>query len=112
MAERATNERRSLGVANGLVIAAGLYGNATDVIHTCNAKGWFEETCNRSVTRNTVSAGINVGGGIAVGIALSLVPVTGGLSIAIIAGGSFLWGLYGSEISDTVGQVIEEKVFD
>jgi hypothetical protein len=101
-----------LGVANGLVIAAGLYGNATDVIQTCNTKGWFEETCNRSLTRNTVSAGVNVVGGVAVGFALGLAPVTGGLSIAIMAGGSFLWGLYGSEFADQAGNYIEESFFD
>jgi hypothetical protein len=101
-----------LGVANGLVIAAGLYGNATDVIQSSNTKGWFEETCNRSLTRNTVSAGVNVVGGVAVGFALGLAPVTGGLSIAIIAGGSFLWGLYGPEFSDQAGNYIEESFFD
>lgn len=110
--KQAMSFSRSLGVANGLVVAAGLYGNATDVIQTCNAKGWFEEQCNRSVTSNVASAGVNIAGGLLIGTAVGLTPITGGLSIALIAGGSFLWGVYGSNASNYVGNILEEVFFD
>ncbi|EPQ8524048.1 LysM peptidoglycan-binding domain-containing protein [Vibrio parahaemolyticus] len=110
--KQAMSFSRFLGVANGLVIGAGLYGNAMDVAKTCNTSGWFEETCNRSVVRNSTSALTNVLGGLAIGWGIALIPVTGGLSIALVAGGSFIWGMYGGELSNDTGKVIEEMIFD
>ncbi|CAM3112368.1 hypothetical protein VITU102760_21860 [Vibrio tubiashii] len=110
--KQAMSFSRFLGVTNGLVIGAGLYGNAMDVAQTCNTSGWFEETCNRSVVRNTSAGVTNVLGGLAIGWSIALIPVTGGLSIALVAGGSFIWGMYGGDISNKAGQVIEEMVFD
>ncbi|EPF2508067.1 LysM peptidoglycan-binding domain-containing protein [Vibrio fluvialis] len=110
--KRAMSFSRFLGVANGLVIGAGLYGNAVDVAKTCNTSGWFEETCNRSVVRNSTSGLTNVLGGLAIGWGIALIPVTGGLSIALVAGGSFIWGMYGGELSNDTGKVIEEMIFD
>ncbi|WP_025674414.1 hypothetical protein [Salinivibrio socompensis] len=110
--KRAMSFSRSLGIANGLVIGAGLYGNAADVVNTCNSSGWFEETCNRSVARNSTSGLTNVLGGLAIGWGIALIPVTGGLSIALVAGGSFIWGMYGEELSNETGKVIEEMIFD
>ena len=110
--KKAMSFSKMLGRANGLVIAAGLYGNAKEVYETCNTKGWFEEQCGRSVTKNVVSGGVNVGGGFAIGAALALAPVTGGLSVALIVGGTFLWGVYGSDVSNTIGAFIEESIFD
>ncbi len=110
--KQAMSFSRFLGVANGLVIGAGLYGNAMDVAKTCNTSGWFEETCNRSLVKNTVSGAVNVVSGIRIGIALAAIPVTGGLSIALVAGGTLFWGLYGSDISNNVGKFAEEVIFD
>lgn len=110
--KQAMSFSRFLGVANGLVIGAGLYGNAVDVAKTCNTSGWFEETCNRSVVRNSTSGLTNVLGGLAIGWGIALIPVTGGLSIALVAGGSFIWGMYGGELSNDTGKVIEEMIFD
>ncbi|OOF28932.1 MIX and LysM peptidoglycan-binding domain-containing protein [Salinivibrio sp. IB872] len=103
---------RSLGIANGLVIGAGLYGNAADVVNTCNSSGWFEDTCNRNIVNNTASGFFNVLGGIGVGIALAAIPVTGGLSMALVGGGSLFWGMYGGDLSQQVGLFVEEIVFD
>ncbi|MFA0016336.1 LysM peptidoglycan-binding domain-containing protein, partial [Vibrio lentus] len=110
--KQAMSFSRFLGVANGLVIGAGLYGNAVDVAKTCNTSGWFEEACNRSVVRNSTSGLTNVLGGLAIGWGIALIPVTGGLSIALVAGGSFIWGMYGGELSNETGKVIEEMIFD
>ncbi len=110
--KQAMSFSRLLGVANGLVIGAGLYGNAVDVAKTCNTSGWFEEDCNRSVVRNSTSGLTNVLGGLAIGWGIALIPVTGGLSIALVAGGSFIWGMYGGELSNETGKVIEEMIFD
>jgi len=110
--KQAMSFSRFLGVANGLVIGAGLYGNAVDVAKTCDASGWFEATCNRSVVNNVVSGGVNVGGGIGIGIALAAIPVTGGLFIALVAGGALLWGIYGGDMSNTFGNLMEEMIFD
>ncbi|EOW9304190.1 TPA: LysM peptidoglycan-binding domain-containing protein [Vibrio cholerae] len=110
--KQAMSFSRFLGVANGLVIGAGLYGNAMDVAKTCNTSGWFEETCNRSLVKNTVSGAVNVVSGIRIGIALAAIPVTGGLSIALVAGGTLFWGLYGGDISNNVGKFAEEVIFD
>lgn len=49
---------------------------------------------------------------IRVGIALAAIPVTGGLSIALVAGGTLFWGLYGGDISNNVGKFAEEVIFD
>ncbi|MFO4719578.1 LysM peptidoglycan-binding domain-containing protein [Vibrio cholerae] len=110
--KQAMSFSRFLGVANGLVIGAGLYGNAVNVAKTCNTSGWFEETCNRSLVKNTVSGAVNVVSGIRIGIALAAIPVTGGLSIALVAGGTLFWGLYGGDISNNVGKFAEEVIFD
>ncbi|OOE36972.1 S-type Pyocin domain-containing protein [Salinivibrio kushneri] len=110
--KQAMSFSRSLGIANGLVIGAGLYGNAADVVTTCNSSGWFEDTCNRNIVNNTASGFFNVSGGIGIGIALAAIPVTGGLSIALVGGGSLFWGMYGSELSQQVGLFVEEIVFD
>ncbi|MCM5510793.1 LysM peptidoglycan-binding domain-containing protein [Vibrio sp. SCSIO 43169] len=110
--KQAMSFSRFLGIANGLVIGAGLYGNAMDVAKTCNTSGWFEEKCNRSVVKNATSSALNITGGLSIGIALSLAPVTGGLSIALIAGGSFIWGMYGSDLSNMAGEKLEEFIFD
>ncbi|WP_275426926.1 hypothetical protein [Marinomonas primoryensis] len=39
-----------LGRGNGIVIAAGLYGNVKEAVDTCNAKGWFEEEGHTGAT--------------------------------------------------------------
>jgi len=110
--KQAMSFSRFLSVTNGLVIGAGLYGNAMDVAQTCNTSGWFKETCNRSVVRNSTSGVANVLGGMAIGWSIALIPVTGGLSVALVAGGSFIWGMYGGDIANEAGKVIEEMVFD
>ncbi|EGQ7891846.1 LysM peptidoglycan-binding domain-containing protein [Vibrio parahaemolyticus] len=110
--KQAMSFSRFLGVANGLVIGAGLYGNAVDVAKTCDTSGWFENACNRSLVKNTVSGSMNIGGGIAIGLALGLIPVTGGVSILLIAGGAFMWGMYGTDISNEAGTYVEEFLFD
>ncbi|MDE1232160.1 LysM peptidoglycan-binding domain-containing protein [Vibrio aestuarianus] len=110
--KQAMSFSRFLGVANGLVIGAGLYGNAVDVAKTCNTSGWFEEACNRSMVKNTVSGSVNIGGGIGIGLALGLIPVTGGVSILLIAGGAFMWGMYGTDVSNEAGTYVEELLFD
>lgn len=110
--KQAMSFSRFLGVANGLVIGAGLYGNAVDVAKTCDTSGWFENACNRSLVKNIVSGSVNVGGGIGIGLALGLIPVTGGVSILLIAGGSFMWGMYGTDFSNEAGTYVEELLFD
>ncbi|EGR5445356.1 LysM peptidoglycan-binding domain-containing protein [Vibrio cholerae] len=110
--KQAMSFSRFLGVANGLVIGAGLYGNAVDVAKTCNTSGWFENACNRSLVKNTVSGSVNIGGGIGIGLALGLIPVTGGVSILLIAGGAFMWGMYGTDFSNEAGTYVEELLFD
>ncbi|NOI04609.1 LysM peptidoglycan-binding domain-containing protein [Vibrio anguillarum] len=110
--KQAMSFSRFLGVANGLVIGAGLYGNAVDVAKTCDTSGWFENACNRSLVKNTVSGSVNIGGGIGIGLALGLIPVTGGVSILLIAGGSFMWGMYGTDFSNEAGTYVEELLFD
>ncbi|EFH73886.1 LysM peptidoglycan-binding domain-containing protein [Vibrio cholerae] len=110
--KQAMSFSRFLGVANGLVIGAGLYGNAVDVAKTCDTSGWFENACNRSLVKNTVSGSVNIGGGIGIGLALGLIPVTGGVSILLITGGSFIWGMYGTDFSNEAGTYLEELLFD
>ncbi|MBM4843240.1 LysM peptidoglycan-binding domain-containing protein [Vibrio parahaemolyticus] len=110
--KQAMSFSRFLGVANGLVIGAGLYGNAVDVAKTCNTSGWFENACNRSLVKNAVSGSVNIGGGIGIGLALGLIPVTGGVSILLIGGGAFIWGMYGTDFSNEAGTYVEELLFD
>ncbi len=110
--KQAMSFSRFLGVANGLVIGGGLYGNAMDVAKTCNTSGWFENACNRSLVKNAVSGSVNIGGGIGIGLALGLIPVTGGVSILLIAGGAFMWGMYGTDFSNEAGTYAEELLFD
>lgn len=110
--KRAMSFSKMLGRANGIVIAAGLYGNVKETVDTCNSKGWFEEQCGRSATKNTVSGGTNVIGGVLIGISLALIPVTGGLSIALLAGGTFAWGIWGGDLSNDFGEAVEEWIYD
>ncbi|MCL9783415.1 LysM peptidoglycan-binding domain-containing protein [Vibrio sp. S4M6] len=95
-----------------LVVGVGLYGNAKDIYQTCDMNGVISEACGRSTTRNVISGGINAAAGYAIGYGLSLIPVTGGLSIVLVGAGAFLWGMQGSEMSNQIGSTIEELFFD
>lgn len=95
-----------------MVVGVGLYGNAKDVYQTCDMNGVLSEACGRSTTRNVISCGINAAAGYAIGYGLSLIPVTGGLSIVLVGVGAFLWGMQGGEISNQIGSTIEELVFE
>ncbi|MBU2899069.1 LysM peptidoglycan-binding domain-containing protein [Vibrio hepatarius] len=95
-----------------LVVGIGLYGNANDIYQTCNVNGIVSEACGRSATRNIVSGGINAAAGYAIGYGLGLMPVTGGLSIVLVGVGAFLWGMQGGEVSNQIGGIVEDFVFD
>ncbi|WCN08919.1 hypothetical protein [Marinomonas mediterranea] len=74
------------------------------------------EACERSVVRNGASMGVNIVTGAAIGWAIgagiALAPVTGGVSIIVVAAGAFLWGLYGGDLSNKAGIYAEELIYD
>ncbi|AZL86561.1 hypothetical protein EIJ81_19570 [Aliivibrio salmonicida] len=74
--------------------------------------GVISEACGRSSTKNISSGAVNVLGGAAIGYGLALAPVTGGLSIVLTGVGAFVWGVYGGDISNSVGDWVEGKIFD
>ncbi len=101
---------KGLKVGGWLVTGLGLYGNGKDIYQTCNMNDVISEACGRSVTKNVSSATINVLGGLGIGAVFA--PVTGGLSIVLIGGGSLLWGMYGGDISNEIGVIMEDFIFD
>ncbi len=46
------------------------------------------------------------------GIGLILSPATGGLSVLLVGGAGFVWGIYGGDISNKVGSFAERLVYD
>lgn len=110
--KQAMSFSKMASTASWLVVGVGLYGNAKDVYQTCDMNGVISEACGRSTTRNVISGGINAAAGYAIGYGLSLIPVTGGLSIVLVGAGAFLWGMQGGEISNQIGSTIEELVFE
>ncbi|CAQ80839.1 hypothetical protein [Aliivibrio salmonicida] len=46
------------------------------------------------------------------GIGLILSPATGGLSVLLVGGAGFVWGIYGGDISNEFGSAVEEVSFD
>ena len=100
--------------AGWLAVGIGLYGNAQEVYQNCNMHGVISEACGRSTTRNISSGALNAGVGVGIGYSLSyvLAPVTGGVSIVVIAAGALLWGEYGGNLSNKFGSWFEGWVFD
>lgn len=90
----------------------GVYGNATDIYQTCGINGVMSEACGRSSVRNITSGVINVGIGYYLGVGLALAPVTGGLSIVLVGGGTLLWGIYGGDKANSAGEWFERIIFD
>lgn len=103
---------KGLKTGGWLVTGLGLYGNAQSIYQTCDMNGVISEACGRSSTKNISSGAVNVLGGAAIGYGLALAPVTGGLSIVLTGVGAFVWGVYGGDISNSVGDWVEGKIFD
>ncbi|MDD9180266.1 MULTISPECIES: DUF4150 domain-containing protein [Aliivibrio] len=101
---------KGLGIGSWLVTGLGLYGNGKDIYQTCSMNDVISEACGRTVTKNLSSATVNVLGGLGIGAVFA--PVTGGLSIVLIGGGSLLWGMYGGDISNDIGVIMEDFIFD
>ncbi|HHB1579569.1 TPA: LysM peptidoglycan-binding domain-containing protein [Vibrio parahaemolyticus] len=110
--KQAMSFSKMASTASWLVVGVGLYGNAKDIYETCDMNGVISEACGRSTTRNVAAGVANAGVGFAIGYALALAPVTGGLSIALVGAGAFAWGMYGGEISNDWGTLVEEVLFD
>lgn len=110
--KQAMSFSKMTSTASWLVVGVGLYGNAKDVYQTCDMNGVISEACGRATTRNVTAGVANAGVGFAIGYALALAPMTAGLSIALVGAGSFAWGMYGGEISNGWGTLVEEVLFD
>ena len=99
--------------AGGFIVTGlGVYGNAADIYQTCDINGILSKACGRSTARNVISGTLNVGVGYVLGFGLALAPVTGGLSILLVGGGTLLWGMYGGDLSNEAGEFVEEVIFD
>lgn len=110
--KQAMSFSKMTSTASWLVVGVGLYGNAKDIYQTCDMNGVISEACGRATTRNVTAGVANAGVGFAIGYALALAPMTAGLSIALVGVGSFAWGMYGGEISNGWGTLVEEVLFD
>lgn len=110
--KQAMSFSKMTSTASWLVVGVGLYGNAKDIYQTCDMNGVISEACGRATTRNVTAGVANAGVGFAIGYALALAPMTAGLSIALVGAGSFAWGMYGGEISNGWGTLVEEVLFD
>ncbi|EOW9127763.1 LysM peptidoglycan-binding domain-containing protein [Vibrio cholerae] len=110
--KQAMSFSKMTSTASWLVVGVGLYGNAKDVYQTCDMNGVISEACGRATTRNVTAGVANAGVGFAIGYALALAPMTAGLSIALVGAGAFAWGMYGGEISNGWGTLVEEVLFD
>jgi|OM-RGC.v1.000113045 Uncharacterized protein conserved in bacteria len=107
---------KGLGVGGWVVTGLGLYGNAKDTYQSCKMGDAISEVCEKSVVRNGASMGVNIVTGAAIGWAIgagiALAPITGGVSIIVVAAGAFLWGLYGGDLSNKAGIYAEELIYD
>ncbi|MUK61782.1 hypothetical protein GNP81_14660 [Aliivibrio fischeri] len=104
----------SKGLKIGGVVATGLglYGNGKDLFQTCITNNdVMSEACGRSTVKNVSSMALNAGMGM-YGIGLILSPATGGLSVLLVGGAGFVWGIYGGDISNEFGSAVEEVSFD
>ncbi|WP_299492124.1 hypothetical protein [uncultured Shewanella sp.] len=110
--KQAMSFSKMLGKANWLVIGLGVYGNGQDIYQTCSINGVMTEACARSSVRNVSSTAMNIGGGILIGLGLGAVPLTGGLSIALVGAGALAWGVEGGEQSNKFGSWLEGEIFD
>lgn len=110
--KQAMSFSKMTSTASWLVVGVGLYGNAKDVYQTCDMNGLISEACGRATTRNVTAGVANASVGFAIGYALALAPMTAGLSIVLVGAGSFAWGIYGGEISNGWGTLVEEVLFD
>lgn len=101
-----------LGRAGWLAFSVGVKDNIKDIYVTCSTNGMLSEACARAEVRNGSSIVFNglVGAGIGrVGMFFS--ASTFGLSIIPTIVGEYYWGLYGGEISDWVGEQVEDGTF-
>ncbi|WP_139016180.1 hypothetical protein [Aliivibrio logei] len=71
----------------------------------------MSEACGCSTVKNISSMALNVGMGM-YGIGLILSPATGGLSVLLVGGAGFVWGIYGGDISNKVGSFAEGLIYD
>ncbi|SIO96081.1 hypothetical protein [Vibrio spartinae] len=112
--KQAISFSKMLSGASWAVALTGTAGNVHDIYKTCNVSGIISEACGRSTVKNFTSGAINVGMGygIGVGLGVALAPVSGGVSILLIGAGTLLWGMYGGDISNRAGNLIEEFLFD
>ena len=110
--KQAMSFSKQIKAGGWIMTGLGVYGNATDIYQTCGINGVMSEACGRSSVRNITSGVINVGIGYYLGVGLALAPVTGGLSIVLVGGGTLLWGIYGGDKANSAGEWFERIIFD
>ncbi|PMS65200.1 S-type Pyocin domain-containing protein, partial [Vibrio parahaemolyticus] len=102
-----------LGRAAWVATIFGVRDNFIDIAKTCAQDEGFSEACIRSGVKNSTSIGLNVFVGEGIGIiGTRFAPTTYGLSIIPMAIGTYYWGLYGGEVSNVGGELMEYLVFD
>ncbi|TMX42701.1 hypothetical protein DA100_07175 [Vibrio sp. Hep-1b-8] len=102
-----------LGRAAWVATILGVRDNFMDIAKVCAKDEGFSEACMRAGVKNTASIAMNVGVGEGIGfVGVKLVPVSRGLSIIPMAGGLYIWGLYGVDLSNYIGDKAEYAVFD
>ncbi|OBT26557.1 hypothetical protein A9266_08145 [Vibrio tasmaniensis] len=102
-----------LGRAAWVATIFGVRDNFMDIAKVCAKDDGFSEACVRAGVKNSFSIAVNVGVGEGIGfLGTRLAPTTYGLSIIPMAGGLYAWGLYGGDVSNSIGNGFEYAVFD
>ncbi|ASA56953.1 hypothetical protein [Vibrio gazogenes] len=110
--KQAMSFSKMLSRTSWIVAGVGTVGNFHDIYKTCEVSGAISEACGRSTVRNLTSATVNVGVGYGIGVGIALAPMSAGLSIVIVGAATFLWGMYGGDISNEMGTFAEGMIFD
>ncbi len=103
---------RILGVAGDVAFLLGARNNIIDIWDSCDTNDMTED-CGKTLVKNGTSLVVNYQVGTSImTYAISLAPTSMGLSLVIGIGGTMLWGYYGGELTDSIGDGAEYVVFD
>ncbi|HIF9225705.1 TPA: hypothetical protein ACX6QE_003500, partial [Photobacterium damselae] len=103
---------RMLGLAGEAAFLLGARNNIMNMWDSCDTNTLTED-CEKAFIKNGTSLVVNYQVGTSImTYAVSLAPSSMGLSLVIGIGGTMLWGYYGGELTDSIGDVVEYMVFD
>ena len=90
----------------------GARSNIADIWGRCDTNSLTED-CARALVKNGTSMFFNYQVGAAIArLSMSLVPISGGVSLVVGIGGNVWWGYNGGAYTDAIGEKTEYVIFD